>query len=134
MRTTLITLLGLAACANGTDALTLDIAGTWEDQFGISHVITADSWEQASASGSQTFEILDFDNTADWAIAQNGADNEYSAELYSRFEWTESGSAVHYCQVLFDGATEDDARDAGPADASDLTAGCGGFAWSELTP
>lgn len=124
----------LAACTNDP-GLTLDIAGTWTDQYDTTHVIDADAWEQIMSTGSSVFEIVEYDNDEDWAIAQNGAANGFSPNLFSRFEWTQVGAQLYFCQVLFDGKTEQAAREAGPADPADpATAGCSGFAWSQLNP
>lgn len=133
----------LAACADGGDGVTdanedpvtIAIAGTWNDNFGTTHIIDATSWSQANTYGESTFAILDFDNERGWAVAQNGSDNGFNPDLYSRFEWVEVGPQIYFCQVLFDGATQEDAEKAGPADASDpATDGCGGYSWSELNP
>lgn len=132
---TILPFLFLAACVDSVEGSTLDIAGTWDDQFGTTHIITAESWEQAGTYGTSVFDILEYDNDERWAVAQNDASNAYSGGLFSRFEWTEVGADLYFCQVLFDGATQEDAEMAGPADASDPTGNtCGGFAWSELNP
>ena len=105
------------------------LTGGWDDSWGGTHAIDAFTW----ASGDATFSIAEVDAAAGWAVAQNGADNGWNPELWSRFEWTQDGAgAVWYCQAVYDAATEAEARAAAPADAADLLSGCGGFSWTEL--
>ena len=82
-----------------------------------------------------------FDYDLNWAamfvIAENDADNAYSAGLWSRFDWAWDGTDLYYCQTAFAEATEADALAVPAADSSDLlNAGCGAydFPWSKLTP
>ncbi len=107
----------------------IDIAGTYTDNFGGSQIVSNERW----ISGDYEFALSEFDNEAAFALAQNDADNEFSPDLFSRFDWSMNtvGNVV-YCQSVFDGATLEDAR-AGFADSNDLDAGCGGFGWSVLT-
>lgn len=107
-----------------------EIWSTYRDNFDLTHAVTPRSWSQ----GSSTFELTQFNNTDNFLIAQNSADNEFNPGLWSRFEWTESAGNLYFCQVSFDAASEADALAAGPADTSDpATGGCSDFAWSELT-
>ena len=136
----LLTVL-LFGCPTATDtdaetdnptAEALEIIGTYIDDFDTDHDITADTWTMSSSFGTSTFDILDFDNAAMFVIAQNGTDNEFNADLYSRMDWTMAGGVLYFCQTVFDGADEQAARDAARSDDTDLTMGCGGFAWSML--
>ena len=112
----------------------LALAGTWTDGLST-HTITDQQWTiDAGVYGISDFQITQFDNDAAFLIAQNASDNSYFADQWSRFEWLTIDDQLYYCQILFDGADEQAALDAGPADASDpSTAGCGAFAWSPLT-
>jgi hypothetical protein len=139
--TLLCSCLSLVACTDdaGTEAgetgetgetgepALLEIAGSYTDEYGDMHTITEDTWTNAAGS----FAIAEFDNAAAYLLAQNAASNAYFPDLWSRFDWTWDADALYYCQSVFDGATIDDAR-AGSADAGDLMAGCGGFAWTRL--
>src|SRR6187399_1631604 len=109
----------------------LAIAGAYRDVYG-SHRIDDEVWVQ----GPSLFHLLDVSNEEHWAIAQNDSENAYFPGDFSRFDWTVEDGQLYYCQTEYMAASEDDARDAEPADASDLVAGCGasGFAWSSLTP
>lgn len=111
----------------------LEIAGSWVDDFGGSHVITDETWTMGDTM-SGVFHISRYDNGENWLVAQNDGNNAYSPNLWSRFDWTEHGGELYNCQTVFDGASEQDALDATPADPTDpTTAGCQGFAWSKLT-
>lgn len=108
---------------------TLSIIGSYTDEYGDMHEVGADSWSNAAGS----FAIDSYDNDDMWLVAQNAESNEYSPGLWSRFDWAWDGETLYYCQSVFDGMTMADAM-AGGADAADLTMGCGGFAWTNLTP
>lgn len=108
---------------------TLAIVGTYTDEYGDTHVISEESWE----NGAGSFAIATYDNTGMWIVAQNADSNEFFPGLWSRFDWTMDGDTLLYCQSAFDGATQADAE-AASADPSDLMMGCGGFAWTNMTP
>jgi hypothetical protein len=105
----------------------LPIAGNWDDGF-AAHGIDEATW----VIGDDSFAIYDTDLGNELLIAQNGADNTYNPGLWSRFEWQFDGSALSYCQSVYDGASAEAATAAPRADAADLTEGCGGFPWSTL--
>lgn len=110
----------------------LAIAGVYHDGYDGAHRVDDEVWVQ----GTSSFKLLDFSNEEHWAIARNDSENEYFPGDFSRFDWTLEHGQLYYCQTEYDAASEDEARDAEPADASDLAGGCGagGFAWSSLTP
>lgn len=106
-----------------------DIVGTYTDEYGDTHVIDAMTWTNAAG----VFHIDQWDDDAYWLVAQNDEANMYSPGLWSRFDWAMSGDDLYYCQSVFDGATVEAAL-AGSANGDDLVMGCGGFAWTNLTP
>ena len=115
-----------------TDADTLEIVGSYTDDWGGTHEISATTW---TMGWGDTFAITAHDNTADFLVAQNGAKNGYFAGLWSRFEWTEAGGQLWYCQSVYDATTEGEVGTAPWADRADpATGGCGGFSWTGLTP
>ena len=139
-------LLALAACDSETgddsgetgdtgetgetgDEMSLALVGDYTDEYGDNHTITADQWENAAGG----FAITQWSNEEQWLVAQNAATNMYFPDMWSRFDWAWDGEQLYYCQAVYDGATVDDAL-AGSADAADLMAGCGGFAWTKLDP
>jgi len=111
------------------EAMGLEIVGSYTDEFGDMHEVSEDSWTNSGGS----FAIESYDNSDMWVVAQNAGDNEYFPDMWSRFDWAWEGETLYYCQSVYDGATQEDAA-AGDADAADLTMGCGGFAWTNLTP
>ena len=111
----------------------IEIAGSYTDDFGGTHVISSEDWLQENGGGTSTFAILTYDNETDTAIAQNGSDNPFSADLFSRFDWLVDGSTLYICQTAYDAETAEAADAVTPADSTDLTGGCSGFAWSILT-
>ncbi|MCB9745491.1 MAG: hypothetical protein H6741_28445 [Alphaproteobacteria bacterium] len=106
------------------------IAGTYTDSFDGTHTITDTLWDQGYAS----FNISQYDNAAAYAIAQNASTNDYSPDLWSRFDWHLEGADLYYCQTAYEAETEQDALDTPAANGADLAGGCGGFPWTELTP
>lgn len=114
----------------------LQIAGSYVDQWGTEHSISDTDWQQSFGTASlYAFAITQFDNDAQFVIAQNGPSNGYNPDLWSRFDWTDDGmGGLWYCQTAYSAATEDEALMTAPADSSDLAYGCGGFGWTNLTP
>lgn len=110
----------------------LAIAGSYVDEFGTVHVIDDVSWTQTfPGSDPWTFAIASYDNAARFVIAQNDPEDPYNGGLWSRFDWT---GDLHVCQTAYAAATEAEAEATPPADDADLDHGCGGFAWTDLTP
>jgi hypothetical protein len=111
----------------------LDIVGAYVDDFDTAHEITETTWTQTYPGYDPlTFAISQWGD--DWLVAQNGADNAYSADLWSRFDWVWEGGVLYVCQSAYDAVDEDAAVATPAADGSDLDAGCGGFPFSALTP
>ena len=107
----------------------LAIIGEYEDNWGGSHLITADTW----VSGDLSFSISQYNNELYTVIAQNAADNQYNPEKWSKFQWSyDLHGNLFYCQVAFEAETEEDAIGTPPADPTNLEAGCGGFGWTML--
>ena len=120
-----------------TDADTdpIEIIGDYDDNWGMSHSVTADSWVMDGYGSISTFWFTSWDNDADMVVAQNDKANEWSPGLFSRMDWTEQGGALYFCQSVFDAASAEDAWTQPAADPSDPSStGCGGYAWSQLTP
>jgi hypothetical protein len=117
--------------AGGAVASGLAIEGSYVDNWDGHHTVTSSTW----SSGDTVWHIAAFDNAAHVIIAQNDQGNMYSPCLWSRFDWTEVGGVLYYCQTAY-GAESQAAALATPAsDASDpATTGCGGtFPWTSLT-
>ncbi len=121
----------------GTDAGvsgdSIEIAGTWMDEFATTITIANDAWTSSSSFGTSVYHLTEVDNTGDFAIAQNDCANDFGAGLWSRFDWTYVGGDLYFCQTAFDAASAMEARQTARADASDpATGGCSTFPWSLL--
>ncbi len=140
MRTLILTtaLLSAVACDNegeNSELAVLEIIGSYTDGFGGTHDITEATWTQGGFGDPSVFHIETFENGSDYLIAENDAANAFSAGLWSRFDWTIVDGATWFCQTTFDAADAEAAMAVPAADSTDLEGeGCGGFAWSELTP
>jgi hypothetical protein len=119
------------------EAEDLAIAGAYLDAFGSDHVITNELWTQTYPGAEPLpFHITSYDNVEQVVIAQNDETSAYSPGLWSRFDWTDGPDGhLYYCQAVFDAPTEAAAEaTARPDDADPASTGCGGFAWTDLTP
>lgn len=114
----------------------LEIEGTYTDNFGGMHEITAQAWVNSGEGYELRFDIETIDNDADFLIAQNGEINGNTAGLYSRFSWfTDDDGQLWYCQAPFDAESADAAEAAAPPDPSTPSeGGCGIGPWSALDP
>jgi hypothetical protein len=117
--------------ADESAGATLEIAGDWVDDFGGAHTISDAQWVQTFGADVFTYAIDHFDNDADVVIAQSADD-----DTWSRFDWSFADDGkLYFCQTAFGLASAAAAEATVAADAADpATAGCGGFAWSALTP
>lgn len=108
----------------------LKIIGKYSDSWGGAHIISNTVWDQGGMMGR--FNIIHFDNESEFIIAQNDSNNEFSADLWSRMDWTYSASELYFCQIVFDAETEQAALEADSADREDMDGGCNGFGWTKL--
>jgi hypothetical protein len=111
---------------------TLVIQGSYVDNFGGAHVITATMWDASGGGFTFIFHILEYDNSLDYIVAQNDPANSFNAGLFSRFSWTAVNGNLYYCQDVYDATTALAARSAPLPDNSDLASGCSGFSWTLL--
>jgi len=114
----------------------LAIIGSYNDQWATFNAFTQDTLVTGSlGEGGSTFGITQYDNTAGWAVAQNGEQNPFNAQLWSRFDWTWFVGALYLCQGAYAAESEEAAAATAAADATDPTAsGCGDsdFAWTSM--
>jgi hypothetical protein len=108
----------------------IEIAGDWTDEWGSMHTISDTQWQQ----DADVYALTSFDNDLAFAVGQNGPDNAFNPDLWSRFDWAWVGTDLFYCQTSFDAASEADAEStARPDDTDPATGGCGGmFPWTKL--
>jgi hypothetical protein len=112
----------------------IELAGSWLDNWGGDHEISDALW--SSYAGSSLVHLSGYDNEANYAVGQNDEANAYNPELWSRFDWTvDSDGTLWFCQSAYDSASEEEALAVPMADPTNPAAsGCGGFAWSSLSP
>lgn len=125
-----------AGCADDSSS-GLEIAGSYTDDFGTHHEISADEWTMdfGTGFGTASFTVLQFSNGADYLVARNGSDNAFNPDQYSRFNWTRFEAVLYFCQDPYAAESEAEAAATDRVERSDPTAGgCGGFPWSRLTP
>lgn len=120
--------LTLSACGDSASG-DLAIQGQYVDNYETNHEITNEMW----TIGDSMFMITQFSNEAQMVIAQNSSENEWSADLWSRFDWTENAEGFWICQSTYDSETEEAAMNTAAADATDLeSSGCGSFPWTRM--
>lgn len=111
-----------------------EIAGMYQDDYEGTHEIDGLAWKMGGQAASQ-FHLLELSNESRFLIAENDPANPYNPGKFSRFDWYQSDSQIlYYCQTAYQAESAAAAKVSTPADPTDLTTGCGGFAWSQLTP
>lgn len=113
----------------------IEVAGSWTDNYGSDHEIDNETWVSGGFGYSSTYWVGEFDNDANYVVAQNDSENDWNADKWSRFDWTEADAdgTWYYCQTAYDAETMDDALNTPAADSGDLDSGCGGFPWSSMS-
>ena len=107
----------------------LEIQGQYIDNYETSHEITESTWTM----GDSVYLISQFSNDTKMVIAQNDSANEWNAELWSRFDWTENSDGLWYCQSAYDAASEEAAMNTAAADTTDpANGGCNSFEWTKM--
>ena len=114
------------------DAVSFDLAGEYLDYWGTNHIIDETQW----ATDWGIWYITEINPTEQFLVAQNDAADSYYPNLWSRFDWTVDPSGhTWYCQTSFSSISEAAAAAVAPADPTNPgVTGCGGFAWTDLTP
>jgi len=105
------------------------VRGLWRSSFGDSELIDSSRWSFTS--------IVEYDNQARYAITQNPADDMFNPSKFNKYVWTPfMAGSFYYCTVDYGLTSVEAARSSSKqANESDLEgAGCGGFAWTKLSP
>ena len=126
----------LAGCGNEyREQGPLEIIGTYTDEFGGDHQVTATTW--TSFGGMSVIHILGYDNDANYVLGQNDAVKSFNPGQFARQDWISFSGALYYCSTVYNGATLDAAY-AGQANAGNPPAGgcdaVNNFAWTRLSP
>lgn len=125
-----------AAAGDDAAAAALAIAGTYTDDWGTAHEISADTWTQTyPGAAPYVFHVTQYSNEDGWLVAQNDEANEFSGGAWSRFDWLWVEADLYYCQSAYDAESEEAALAAPAANADDpANAGCGPGPWTHLVP
>ena len=110
------------------DCIISKISGNWTSIYGDSYAITNTSITIENDIYHVLFEGENF------VICQNGTNNNYNPDLFSKFIITNlSSNELYYCQSFYDMPSQISIENASdPSDVSDLTNGCGGNSWIKL--
>ena len=132
----LCTLAALAGCGDPhREQGPLEIIGTYTDEFGGDHQITASTW--TSFGGTSVIHILFYDNVSEYLIGRNDDVLSFDPGRYARQDWIRSNGNLYYCSTVFDGISVDAAL-AGRVDRVNPAAGgCDAthnFPWTRLAP
>ena len=103
--------------------------------------ISPDVWNEFTppppAPLSYDWAIADFDNDAQWVVAQNASDNTWGPDLWTRFDWTtDADGTLYFCMATYTAETKADAMAADESDTSNpAETGCRGSSmWTPLFP
>jgi hypothetical protein len=109
----------------------LEIRGEYTDGEN-DHNIDEKLWD---VGDENRFHLSSYDNTYGFIIAQNDADNQNNANLWSRFQWVFVSDILYYCHMPVDADSATSAENATrPDDAEPATTGCGEQPWTMLNP
>ncbi len=127
----LLALFFAAGCGDDKEKKPLEIAGSYQDPYGGTHIISDDLWDQGAMG---KYHIALYDNEKDYLVAQNDEQNAYNPGKWSRFDWVWYNGALYYCQTAYDKSSQKEAEEVEAADPSNPEeGGCGGFPWTKLT-
>ena len=107
----------------------IELVGVWSDNYGGETDISTLMWGAA--------HLREYDNQENWAVTQNPADDEWGPNQFNYVVWTEPSADTEwwFCTVAYGMddlssalATEDTSDDANPSEA-----GCGDFAWTQMS-
>jgi hypothetical protein len=117
-------------CANEEESL--EINGSYTDAYATSHTISNDTW----INGSSSYTIVSYNNDINTIIAQNGTDNQFNPNKFSKFNYTDRSAdgKFYHCTVAYNAASLEAVISVADADSSNPgTSGCGSFAWTQMT-
>ncbi|MCA9562958.1 MAG: hypothetical protein KC561_05690 [Myxococcales bacterium] len=112
-------------------------AGFYADQYDTIVSISDEVWIQLFPGSDDpgVYLVESINAEEGYLVAHNDPNNQFSPDLWSRFDFVQVSGEWLYCQSAYDAATAADAEATEAADASDPSnAGCGGGGWSELNP
>ncbi|MCH2107993.1 MAG: hypothetical protein MK135_01585 [Polyangiaceae bacterium] len=111
---------------------TIELIGTYEDNFGGTFEITASTW---SDSFGTVYNLSLVNNEENYVLARN-AETNFGGCTWLRISWVENeDGSIYTCTSPFDASSECAAEEADAPDSSDPeTGGCSDFPWTKGTP
>jgi len=115
---------------NIDECIIRQITGNWITNFDEQFVINEASL--TDITNNNVFNILV--TGEDYLICQNGSDNSFAPDLFSKFVFTNNeANTFNWCQSFFDSPTQMEIEDnPEPSNPNNLTTGCLGFPWGEM--
>ena len=131
---TLAALLGASGCKSRetTAEQALAIVGSYQDNYGSQVTITEDTYSEQGDGYELEYEIVSFDNDAQFFVVRDTSAEE--GAQYLKYVWVDEQGDIYNCVAIFGAESEAAASEPDEADRSDLEMGCSGFAWSLWTP
>ena len=122
---------GGSTSGGSTGQEALEIIGEWNDLGGLQTiVISAETWEVEGPFANYALTIESYDNEERWLLA-----TEEGGLWWWRQQWTyDDDDQLYHCAVISGAETMEDALAAPEADPEDLSTGCDGVAWHDLSP
>jgi hypothetical protein len=128
-----VCVVALAAAQDSPPAFML---GTFRDDYGGTHVVSADWWQQGGYRDSaDRYRIVKWSAAGRYLIAQNAATNASASDKWTRIDWVPlDGMAPWtwaFCFTAYDAPTRD-AAEAATADQANPRTGCNGYPFSRM--
>lgn len=123
----------LSACLTSVGAPPAALLGTFEDDYGSTHRVSAGEWRHGAHS---TYQVLKWRSDSQYFIARNAETNRSGGGLYTRIDWMQLEDMAPYtfgfCLSAFEAATAAEAESAKVANRATPRTGCNGFPFSRL--
>jgi hypothetical protein len=127
--------VALAAAQDSPPAFML---GTFRDDYGGTHVVSADWWQQGGyRDTADRYRIVKWAVSARYLIAENAATNASAPGKWTRIDWVPLDESMApwtwaFCFSAFDAPTREKAAAASANQAAPRT-GCNGHPFSRMT-
>ena len=112
------------------------LIGTFHDDYGTAHTISADVWRHGKAA---RYDIAEWHADEQFFIAHNAADNPSDPGKWSRVDWVmlpdATGTPAYewaYCMSAYDAPSAEAARAVTVAKRENPKTGCNGFPFTRM--
>jgi hypothetical protein len=109
--------------------------GSYQDDYNTQYEMSNDQISmQFEDSDASLFAIYYVNFDHEFVIAQNGVDNEFFPNIWSRFDWlTDEQGKLWYCQSAYNAISAEVAVQSQVDRSTVTTGGCGDFPWTLLS-